>query len=321
MEELISIIVPVYNVESYIERCLISLTNQTYKNIEIILINDGSKDHSGEICDKWSKNDSRIVVFHKFNGGVSSARNLGLQYAKGKWISFVDPDDYMATNALEMLIKTANNQKADIVDCNYYKVLQGKNIEYPINKINEKINSTKYIKNILTYTSQVSLIPKIIRTELFNGLKLNESLSIGEDLIFNLNILLHNSQVKIFRLKDFLYFYLIRDDSAMRSSDFEMKYNNLSNAAIHLFQETNQFENYKIELFSFELINLYFRMIKTGNILTKSEYIILKNKLIYIPIFQNGLAFKFKILLWCYLTNRVLGNFIIKLRTSFIKVY
>ena len=103
MNKLISIIIPVYNVEKYLEDCLNSVVNQTYKNLEIILIDDGSTDNSGKICDLYAKKDNRIVVIHKENAGVSSARNVGLKIAKGLYIGFVDPDDYIAEDMYEIL--------------------------------------------------------------------------------------------------------------------------------------------------------------------------------------------------------------------------
>lgn len=107
---LISVIVPVYNVRLYLEKCVLSIINQTYKNLEILLINDGSTDDSGELAENIAQKDGRITVFHKQNGGVSSARNLGIEKAKGEYLIFVDADDYLAEdfveNMLEMAIKT-----------------------------------------------------------------------------------------------------------------------------------------------------------------------------------------------------------------------
>ena len=115
--ELISIIVPVYNVEQYLDDCLVSILNQTYKNLEIILIDDGSTDNSGKICDEYAKKDSRIIVFHKENGGVSSARNAGLRIAKGIYIGFVDPDDWIAEDMYEVLYLNAKKYDADVSVC------------------------------------------------------------------------------------------------------------------------------------------------------------------------------------------------------------
>ena len=98
MNELVSIIVPIYNVEKYLEKCIISLINQTYKNIEIILVNDGSPDNSLDICKKYQLKDERIVILDKSNGGLSDARNYGIERAKGKYITCVDSDDYVSND-------------------------------------------------------------------------------------------------------------------------------------------------------------------------------------------------------------------------------
>ena len=128
MKELISIIVPVYNVEQYLDDCLISIINQTYKNIEIILIDDGSTDKSGKICDEYAKKDSRIIVIHKENGGVSSARNAGLRIAKGAYIGFVDPDDWIAEDMYEVLYSNAKKYDADVSVCKY-KIVKNNSIK------------------------------------------------------------------------------------------------------------------------------------------------------------------------------------------------
>lgn len=124
MNDLISLIVPVYNVEKYLDKCLETITSQTYSNIEIILIDDGSTDLSGEKCDKWGQKDNRVRVIHKKNGGLSSARNAGIDIAKGKYISFIDSDDYIDTNMIETLLNIINNYKAEIAICNRYYVFE-----------------------------------------------------------------------------------------------------------------------------------------------------------------------------------------------------
>lgn len=112
---LISIIVPVYNVELYIEKCVISLINQIYKNIEIILVDDGSTDNSGPLCDLLAKNDKRIMVIHKNNGGVSSARNVGIDKARGYYLTFVDGDDMLSEDFLTEMLKHAVKKDSDFV--------------------------------------------------------------------------------------------------------------------------------------------------------------------------------------------------------------
>ena len=117
---MISIIVPVYKVEDYLDRCVNSLLNQTYRDIEIILVDDGSPDRCPELCDQWAARDHRIRVIHKENGGLSDARNVGLEAAKGEWIQFVDSDDYVSPNMCEMLVRTAVGCQAQIANCNFY---------------------------------------------------------------------------------------------------------------------------------------------------------------------------------------------------------
>ena len=111
----VSVIIPVYNVEKYLPQCIDSILAQTFTDFELILVNDGSKDCSGNICDEYAQKDSRIVVIHKENGGASSARNRGLDIAKGEWISFIDSDDYVTPNYLSNLISEAQANCASLV--------------------------------------------------------------------------------------------------------------------------------------------------------------------------------------------------------------
>ena len=115
MHKKISIIIPIYNVEKYLKRCIDSIVNQTYKNIEIILVNDGSPDKCGEICDAYARIDSRIKVIHKENGGLSDARNFGVAKANSDWIFFLDPDDYLEEYTLELIVKIQETHQADLI--------------------------------------------------------------------------------------------------------------------------------------------------------------------------------------------------------------
>lgn len=132
--DLITVVVPVYNVEKYLGKCLNSLINQTYKNIEIILIDDGSTDNSGKICDQYKKKDSRIRVIHKQNGGLSDARNQGIEVAKGKYITFVDSDDYVELDYIEYLYNLIKKHNVNISFCKYI-------VHYEKKKKNIKIDS------------------------------------------------------------------------------------------------------------------------------------------------------------------------------------
>lgn len=128
-EKLISIIVPVYNVEAYLKRSIDSIINQTYKNLEILLVDDGSTDNCGKICDEYSKKDSRIRVIHKLNGGQASAINVALDEAKGEYLGFSDPDDYINKNFYENLYKLAQKYDTDITECCMIKVFEEADVE------------------------------------------------------------------------------------------------------------------------------------------------------------------------------------------------
>ena len=123
--DLISVIVPVYKVEKYLDKCVQSIVNQTCKNLEIILVDDGSPDNCGAMCEAWAEKDSRIKVIHKENGGLSDARNAGLAVATGDWVAFVDSDDWVAEEMFARLLNAAKNHQADISACNVQFVEEG----------------------------------------------------------------------------------------------------------------------------------------------------------------------------------------------------
>ena len=123
MKPLISIIVPVWNVDQFLEKCLDSLLCQTYDNLQIILVDDGSLDASGQICDIYAKKDRRIEVIHQENAGVCNARNTALRHVKGDYIGFVDPDDWAAPDMFEYLLQGIERENADIACCHYYSCL------------------------------------------------------------------------------------------------------------------------------------------------------------------------------------------------------
>lgn len=141
----ISIIVPIYKVEIYLRKCVDSIVNQTYKNIEILLIDDGSPDNCGIICDEYAKKDERIKVIHKKNGGLSDARNYGIEASSGDYIMFVDSDDYISKDMCEILLKKALENNADIVSCNFKEIY--------IDNFEEEINKQSIKKSLEIYTN------------------------------------------------------------------------------------------------------------------------------------------------------------------------
>ena len=169
---LISIIIPVYKVEKYLEKCIQSLINQTYENLQIILVDDGSPDNCGKICDEYAKKDHRIEVIHKSNGGLSDARNKGLEIAKGEYIGFVDSDDYIEADMYEVLYNLLKQYNADVSICNFYTVSQGKiaikNAENGIKEYNriEILKEVLLDNNIQSYAWN-----KLYKKELFDEIK------------------------------------------------------------------------------------------------------------------------------------------------------
>lgn len=129
MDSLISVIVPIYNVEKYLDRCVDSIINQTYKNLEIILVDDGSPDNCPQMCDDYAKKDSRIKVVHKENGGLSDARNVGMEVATGEYVSFIDSDDYISLDFYETLLETIVDNDSDIVECGVVKFYENRKFD------------------------------------------------------------------------------------------------------------------------------------------------------------------------------------------------
>ena len=173
-ENKISVIVPVYNIENYIEKTVESIRNQTYKNLEIILVDDGSSDNSGRILDEIAAKDSRIKVIHQENGGVTSARISGIKMATGEWIGFVDGDDFIEPDMYDVLLKNAIKHQADISHCGYQMVFQNRT-DYYYNKgriiLQDKETGLKDL--IEGKYVEPCLCNKLFRKSLFQNLKIN----------------------------------------------------------------------------------------------------------------------------------------------------
>ena len=227
MEELfkekISIIIPVYNVELYVEECLKSVLSQTYTNIEVIVVDDGSTDGSGKICDKFSALDQRIRVIHKSNGGVSSARNTGLDVATGNWIGFVDPDDLITENMYEYLYMNAIKYDVGVAVCGYMitsnrKILR--NNKCTITK--ELFNWSKSMFELFNGEGRFfcAVWNKLYRKDLVRDIRFSEDITNGEDLLFNYHVLKKLKDNTIFYDAP-LYCYFVREESACNSNNFK----------------------------------------------------------------------------------------------------
>lgn len=192
MEELVSVIVPVYNSEKYLKQCIESIINQTYKNLEIIIIDDESTDKSGEICDEYKKIDYRIQVIHKKNEGVSIARNYGIHISKGKYIAFVDSDDYIEENMIKELVGNIIEFDAEVSICGY-KILYEKsnNVKLSDNKnVTVKLSSRETLEMIFN-SNKINgfLWNKIFQRKILKERLLREDIDICEDLLLVCEIL------------------------------------------------------------------------------------------------------------------------------------
>ena len=190
-EKLVTVIVTVYNVEKYLDDCINSICKQTYSKLQIILIDDGSEDNSVNICDLWEKKDNRISVFHKENKGVSNSRNMGIEHAKGQYVVFVDSDDKLEPNFVEMLLSVQSAGTLSIVgyyiDCEINNRISSKKVVYG-KEFQQKLKNEDavelYSKGLLNIVWN-----KLYEKEILDiySLRFREDLSLGEDILFNLS--------------------------------------------------------------------------------------------------------------------------------------
>ncbi len=187
---LVSVIVPVYNAERYLDRCIDSITRQTYSNLEIILVEDGSPDSCARICDKWAETDARVRVIHKENGGVSSARNAGLDIAAGEYITFADNDDILDADMIEFLYGNLIKYDADISRCSYRFYYTQEEL-YEDSEVNDSVVVLDNQEELLTDLYQFGfksgvLWNRLYKRSVIESVRLNPALkSGGEDILFN----------------------------------------------------------------------------------------------------------------------------------------
>lgn len=188
MEPLISVIIPIYNVEKYLRKCVGSVVNQTYKNLEIILIDDGSTDSCGKICDEYAEEDSRILVKHTNNQGPASARNIGIDICSGEYISFIDSDDFVSSQYIESLYSTMVEFNSDIVftyegESFNDTTLDENSVEFRTDVLKKmEISSVRALRLILYQKIPCGLVRRLYKRNLFNGLHGLEGYTYAEDL-------------------------------------------------------------------------------------------------------------------------------------------
>lgn len=251
----VSIIIPVYNTEKFLKRCIESVLNQSYTNIEIILINDGSTDTSGEICDEFAKKDDRIITIHQKNQGVSSARNTGLKYSTGQYIQFIDSDDSVNINMTNLLVHSIIKNKCDIAVCGYSTIgKEKKDVVYPSSLFerNEFLIASYINQTVspLIWGSCNMIFKKQIIDD--NSISFNHKYFMGEDGLFTLRYLEYCNKVYIIGESLYNYYQYIPEEriSAMShlSTDvYELRINYFSELFRILHLEIG--ERHKAELY------------------------------------------------------------------------
>lgn len=228
--KLLSIVIPVYNVEKYLERCLNSIYEQATKNIEVVLVDDGSIDKSSKICDDYDKKDIKTIVLHTKNRGLSAARNLGMQKANGEYIFFVDSDDYIESKTIKAIENIIIKQKPNLIFGNSLKInINGIKTLYYAKELNEGLYNINCFLNIYKKTNNYPPIPThnyIYKKDflLKNNIKFKQGI-IYEDELWTQCVLTNTKE--IFYLNKTIYIYCIRNDSITTSSSLEKSAQNL----------------------------------------------------------------------------------------------
>lgn len=288
IESLISVIVPIYKVERYLDKCINSIINQTYKNLEIILVDDGSPDKCSQMCDEWATKDSRIIVIHKDNGGLSDARNVGLDIASGEYISFVDSDDYIHPEMISILYDVIVKTEANIVQCDFRKVKDNEYVDANINSYEIfTFNTEQALESLIKETPLKQVVwNKLYKKEIFNELRFEVG-KVNEDDFFTYQAFAISNKVSYINKE--LYYYLLRESSIMgqqfnikrldglearfrRYEFIKEKYPNLSGLdkkvlwfyIIYITQLILLSKNNKKEMLL--IVKSYFNMIKNDNV-------------------------------------------------------
>lgn len=339
MEDKLSIIIPVYNVKKYLRRCIDSVLNQTYKNIEIILVDDGSTDGSGDICEEYKLNYNNIYVIHLANGGVSRARNIGIDKACGDWITFVDADDYVAYNMYEVLIYNAHNYQVPISVCGY-QCLDDKEIfdfiKYTdYDKHTFKLNMVDSFSSLLDFEGKYGwpLWNKIYKANIIKGHYFKEKLTNHEDLLYLYELYTSVKGLSTVYTNSEMYRYIIRKDSASHQSTFrESNLSSLDICNVILQDSKSRYMDEAIirklrKIFQKVIISIMLKLLNTKNDKAREYYnnIKIEYKDLFNISITNNYKDKIKLSLFSfsYDSARFLYNNIHKVHMffkSFIKI-
>ena len=267
MGEKISVIVPVYNVEAYLERCVESILQQTYAHFELILINDGSTDSSGQICDHLASQYENIKVYHIENAGVSNARNMGIQLATGSWVTFIDSDDFVTQDYLATLASAAEGLNVGFVIAPLHHIKNGIVTDLPSHSEKTELWSTEETMKELLMTTRTSFFPvaKLFKRDLLADEKFNTNYHLAEDALFLTELLLKTRCSSVFIDKP-VYYYDHREGSATTSVNQHV-FDTIEVYKQIIAQVSQAFPNLKYELINRECwsyITVYDKIIFTS---------------------------------------------------------
>lgn len=306
----VSIIIPCYNIAPYIGLAIESILSQTYTNYEVILVDDGSTDETFEVCKQYTLKDNRFKVFYKENGGVSSARNVGLDLCTGDWVFFMDGDDILYPHALSTLMDAVQRNKCEIAEANFERIKNGVRIYSPlISRTNYVEDSACTIKNTLVY-NRCMIIPRLFKHSIIGRLRFEPAIKVGEDALFVVDLLLRNN-VRIAHSESVVYQYMQCDGSAMHNATTCEGYDVLSEA---MSGRLADFKEYKDYLQLFCCLNLYFEVLRGRKGVSQDIYNKYMGNLCSLVFRVPTLAYKFKLILVCYGISRRLGNLMMKIR-------
>lgn len=256
--ELVSVVVPVYKVEKYLKRCVDSIRAQTYENLEIILVDDGSPDSCGQMCDAYAREDSRIQVVHKENGGLSDARNAGAEQAQGEYLLFVDSDDYIAEELITKTVSVAKETGCDVVLFDYFYV-EGGRAEIRNEGLPDNRPLTLETEKRLLFSAPAAWL-KLFKKKFYekSGIRFPkgryyEDLNTTPKFVF--------AAERIVYLNEPLYYYMIRQDSIMGSRDYEKNYKDMVEVlddVLKYYKDKGAYEKYRDELEYLVFCNAYF---------------------------------------------------------------
>jgi len=298
--KLISVIISVYKAEKYLEGCLDSICNQTYRELEIILVDDGSPDNSGKICDEYAKRDNRVLVIHKENGGISSGRNAGIKVAKGEYLIFYDSDDFVPNNSVEDLYNTCEKDNADIAMCGFIKKKNGKILLRFTGK-NGIFNKDEALKRLLEETDiNCTVWNKIFKKESIKNIYFDENLSVAEDFKFLYQAFKKVNKISI-NTNKIVYHYEVRNGSLMQgrfNQKFIKEVTLCSDILEEIKIENSKLERAAIKRYQRSMVSCLSKCLKENGNIEEIKYMI--NDLKKYPLELTGYnKIRYYLLLYC----------------------